>query len=94
MIIIKLNIDGKCVGGRAVHSAAAFREMALSCLACWQDAICFTRGKFWWKSGLLVYPILLFSLPLFGRSPDMTEILLTETLSLNQSIIYSVSMKS
>ena len=30
-----------------------------------------------------VYPILLFSLPLSGRSPDMTEILLTGTLSLN-----------
>ena len=29
--------------------------------------------------GLLVYPILLFSLPLSGRSPDMTEILLTGT---------------
>ena len=30
-----------------------------------------------------IYPILLFSLPLSGRSPDMTEILLTGTLSLN-----------
>ena len=33
--------------------------------------------------GPFVYPILLFSLPLSGRSPDMTEILLTRTLSLN-----------
>ena len=29
------------------------------------------------------YPILLFSLPLSGKIPDMTEILLTGTLSLN-----------
>ena len=34
-------------------------------------------------SVLLVYPIPLSSLPLSGRSPDMTEILLTGTLSLN-----------
>ena len=33
--------------------------------------------------GLLVYPIFLFALPLSGRSPDMTEILLTGTLSLS-----------
>ena len=33
--------------------------------------------------GHLVYPILLFSLPLSGMSPDMTEILLTEALNLN-----------
>ena len=32
---------------------------------------------------LLVYPILVFSLPLSGRSLDMTEILLTGTLSLS-----------
>ena len=31
----------------------------------------------------LVYPILSFSLPLFGRSPDPTETLLTGTLSPN-----------
>ena len=36
-------------------------------------------GRAW---GLLVYPIL-FSLPLSGRSPSMTETLLTGTLSLN-----------
>ena len=29
--------------------------------------------------GLLVHPILLFFLPLYGRSHDMTEILLTGT---------------
>ena len=33
--------------------------------------------------GLLVQPIPLFSLPLSGRSPDIIEILLTGTLSLN-----------
>ena len=33
--------------------------------------------------GLLVYPILLSFLPLSGRGPDMTEILLTGTLSIN-----------
>ena len=33
--------------------------------------------------GFLVYPILLFSLPLSGRSDVMTKILLTGTLSLN-----------
>ena len=33
--------------------------------------------------GLLVYPIILFYRPLAGRSPDMTEILLIGTLSLN-----------
>ena len=33
--------------------------------------------------GLLVYPILLFYLPLSGRSPNMTEILFTGSLSLN-----------
>ena len=37
------------------------------------------------SGGLLVYPILFFSLPLSGRSPmsDVTEILLTGTLNLN-----------
>ena len=44
------------------------------------------KAIFGWGWGLLVYPILLFSLPLSGRCPDMTEILLTWTLSLNQSI--------
>ena len=33
--------------------------------------------------GLLVYHIHLFSLPLSGRSPDVTEILLTGTSSFN-----------
>ena len=33
--------------------------------------------------GLLVYPNFLFSLPLSGRSPDVTEIMLTGTFSLN-----------
>ena len=40
--------------------------------------------------GLFVYPILLFSLLLSGRSPNMTEILLTGTLSLN-SISQSIN---
>ena len=40
-------------------------------------------GKFGGGWGLLVYPILLFYLPLSGSSPDMTVILLTGTLSLN-----------
>ena len=37
------------------------------------------------SGGLLVYPILLFSLPLSGRSSetDITEILLTGTLNLD-----------
>ena len=37
--------------------------------------------------GLLVYPILLFSLPHSGRSPesDITELLLTGTLNLNSN---------
>ena len=47
--------------------------------------ICFTYSKFWWGWGLLVYPILLFSLPLAERSPSMTEILLTGTLHINSS---------
>ena len=36
----------------------------------------------------LVYPILPFSLRLCGRSPDMTDILLTGTLSLNSINLY------
>ena len=36
--------------------------------------------------GLLVYPILFFSLPLSGRSPDMTEILWTGTFKYFNSI--------
>ena len=32
---------------------------------------------------LLVYHVLLFALPLFGSSPDMTETLLTRALSFN-----------
>ena len=42
--------------------------------------------KFGWGWGLLVYYILLFSLPLYCRHPNMTEILLTGTLSLNSII--------
>ena len=47
--------------------------------------------------GHLFYPILLFSLPLYGRSPNiiMTEILLTGTLSLysiNQSMSHKPRM--
>ena len=38
--------------------------------------------------GLLVYPILLFSLPLSGGTVDMTEILLTGILSLNSVKLY------
>ena len=32
-------------------SAAAFREMEVPYLACWQDEICFTWGIFWWWLG-------------------------------------------
>ena len=40
------------------------------------------EANFGWDRSLLVYPILLFSLPLSGRSTDKTDIL-TGTLSLN-----------
>ena len=42
--------------------------MALLYLGFLQDEIPFTRGKFEFGRGFLVYPIL-FSLPLSGRSP-------------------------
>ena len=48
-------------------SAAAFRELALSNLACWQDEIWFTWGKFGWGRGILVYPILIFLSPSLWR---------------------------
>ena len=42
--------------------------------------IFFTWSKFGWGLGILVYPIILFSLPLSDRSPDMTG-----TLCLNSN---------
>ena len=38
--------------------------------------------------GLLVYPILIFYLPLSGRSPGMTELFLTENNWANKNPIY------
>ena len=56
--------------------------MALSYLLCLQDEM--LEANLGGSGGLLVNPILLFSLPLSGRSPesDITEILLTGTLNL------------
>ena len=45
--------------------------------------------------GLLVYPILLFSLHVpLSRSPDMTEILLTGTLNLNSINQYDMGLNT
>ena len=49
----------------------------------WQDEICSVWGKYGRGQDLLVCPILLLTLPFSGRSPDMTEILLTGLLSTN-----------
>ena len=68
-------------GEDGVLSAAAFTEMVLSYLLI--GRMQFTSFEANLGLGLLVYHILLFSLPLSGRSPDMTEILLTGTLSFN-----------
>ena len=54
-------------------SVAAFSEIALSCLACWQDDVCFLIS-------------LSLSLSLSGRSPWMNGILLNWTLSPNSII--------
>ena len=61
--------------------AAAFREMALSYLACWQDEF---ASSFEWGWGLSVYPIILFSPSLFEES-HINDILLTGTLSLQSN---------
>ena len=74
---------GLFVHGRMVCSAAAFREMALHIWLVGRmkfASIVANLGGSW---GILVYPTLLFSLPLSGRSLNMTEILLIGTLSLN-----------
>ena len=70
-------------------STASFREMSLSYLACWQLGRVMKFASLevnlvgvW---GLLVYLILLFSFRHSGRSPDMTEILLTRTLNLSSN---------
>ena len=52
----------------------------MSYLACRQDEIGFILVQVWMGVGAFnVYLILFFSLPLFGRSPNMIEILLTGT---------------
>ena len=66
-----------------VLSAAAFREMAVTVMLGSRINFASLEANLGWGKGLLVYPILLFSLPLSGRSSGMTEILLTGTLSLN-----------
>ena len=58
-----------------------FREMTLSYFDCWQDEFASLDANFGGGLGLLVYPILIFSRHLSGRSPDMTEILLTGTIN-------------
>ena len=47
------------------------------------DEVKFASHEAMWVGGLLFYPIFLFSLTLSGRSPHMTELLLTGTLSIN-----------
>ena len=68
-----------CMGGRVVRSLLQLSER-WPCHIWHVDRM---KGKFAWGWGVLVYPILLCYLPLSGRSPAMTEILLTGTLSLN-----------
>ena len=56
-------------------------------MACWQDEICFIEAYL----GGVSEPFSLSHFPLSGRIPDMTEILLTGTLSfnsINQSNVY------
>ena len=59
--------------------------MTLSYFVCWQDDNFFTGGNFIW--GLLVYPTLHVSIPLTGRSPGMTEILLNGSLNQSDDIV-------
>ena len=40
--------------------------------------------------GPLIYPILLFSPPLSMMSPDMIEILLNGTISLNSNLLFDI----
>ena len=82
------------VGGRVARSLLILLEMALSYFSCWQDEVCFTSSEFGREFEPLSIFILLFSLPLSGRCPDLTEILLTRTLShdpINQSKRESIS---
>ena len=70
-----------CVGGRVVHSLLQLSERPCHIWLVGRMKFASFKANLGWGWGLLVYPILLFSLPLSGRSPDMTEILLTGTLS-------------
>ena len=79
--ILKIKLGWYPYGG--LLSTAAFREMP--CHIWLVDRMKFASletnlGEGW---GLLVYPNLPFCLPLSGRSPDITEMLLTGSLSLN-----------
>ena len=64
-------------------SAIALREMAPSCLLAGKNfaSLEVNLGGGWGQTFSLPF---LFSQPLSGRSPDMTEILLTGTLPLIQ----------
>ena len=59
--------------------------MALSYLACLQDKFATLEANLGGSGGRLVNPILFFSLPPSGGSPEseITEILLTGTLNLD-----------
>ena len=81
-------------GGSEVHSLLQLSER-WTCHTCiWlvgKMRLVSLEANVWVGWGLLVYSILLFSLLLSGRSPNMTLILLTGTLSLcyssfNQSV--------
>ena len=61
----------------------------LSYLACWQDVIYFTCGKF--GVGVKVFSLSHYFLSPSLASPDMNEILLTGTFSLNSIKISLIS---
>ena len=58
-------------------------------LACWQDVIYFTCGKF--EVGVKVFSLSHYFLSPSLASPDMNEILLTGTFSLNSIKISLIS---
>ena len=71
MIFFQNELSQNCMGGRVVHSLLQLTEKL------------YHHINLDLRSDLFTNPILLFYLPLSERHPDMTEILLTGTLSLN-----------
>ena len=75
------HLDLHFVGGRVVHSLLQLSER-WSCHIWLVDRmkLASLESNLGGSRGLLIYPILLFSLPVSGRCPDTAEILLTGTL--------------